>query len=921
METNRPIFISYAHKGAGNNCLEECKDIAKFTGLDSLIWTDEKIDSGDNWQFEIEKALSASSVAILLLDWEFINSSYITNKEVISFYTSAFGINTDADSNDTDHPDLKLIPILIEPCPYEEKWPWLNKLQVEPQHSLGKSRKTKDRDDEKLTFIELDKVDRAKFKNRLAKRLGKIVKNSIQRSTLLDTCATRDDENNNPQENHINPSSRYLIRGEDLRNRYLGLQINLSHSEYNSYRIDVNYSYKEGDEYSSVNFSGSATIQPPSDDIDRDIQEPFTDGPLLTSELTNVSNSSEKKRVDQFLSEAFLKSREMNIPMHLHLGINANAGELYGISWEMLPVIDGELAAQSDQVYFSRVYYADGREAVECQSQTKRKLRVLSVYSDITNDVAYVGDANQQSQYLELMKDSLRSLSSENNDRHTLLRPTPEDLFNYLSCDSSFDVLYLVCQAYKKNGEYFLRMSGRDLSRTEFIHSFRSTPIPRLVILIPSCVINGITEDEESFQSVNHFSPTFAHMGSGFVITCSQQMQNDKWHMFIGRFVKELAEHGHVSGAIACSRHKVLSQEDSCKPVLISRLNSSRLWFVPGFVSEGGSNQNWVSILDSLEEKRLVPIIGPGVHYRLQQNRLEIARELADEYNFPLSFSHRINLPEVLQYVKTILPKKSLFLKKYKEKIQQKYAHYHNLIDPDMSLQQVAVNVALEIFKREQDNPFNLLARLPVDLYLTTNIDPLMETALSIVKDNSQSIKEINILDFALIDTTSPSNPDIARIPNTFEVDSPLIFKIFGSYNSLERASITEDDYFEFLTSYSQRIKEIQGPLEGKLNNSDFLFLGFKWNSLDFRVLYRAMQKYMNNLSIDSFHVAVQIDPDDDVTIHPDKALDYLRHYFCGAGGGPRPNSPTISVYWGAAEEFLSEFQKRIKSSNVVNFR
>ena len=68
------------------------------------------------------------------------------------------------------------------------------------------------------------------------------------------------------------------------------------------------------------------------------------------------------------------------------------------------------------------------------------------------------------------------------------------------------------------------------------------------------------------------------------------------------------------------------------------------------------------------------------------------------------------------------------------------------------------------------------------------------------------------------------------------------------------------------------------------------------------------MQKYANATPAESFHIAVQVDPDDDDTIHPDKTFEYLRRYF---DGRQRLQGARISLYWGSTEDFLRDLESR----------
>ena len=244
-----------------------------------------------------------------------------------------------------------------------------------------------------------------------------------------------------------------------------------------------------------------------------------------------------------------------------------------------------------------------------------------------------------------------------------------------------------------------------------------------------------------------------------------------------------------------------------------------------------------------------------------------------------------------------------------------------------MTLSELAAACAKEILTAEPDNPYNVLARLPISLYVTSNLDPFLEVALGLAQENKHritepSIDKIHVANFTRIDTlkhaTLLSDAGASDAQTTFAVDSldlpndkftaqnPTVLQLFGNYASLNKAVIAEDDYFEFMLGFFERIRDSNPILRGKLTRSDFAFLGFKWNSLEFRTLFRVLRRYAEMQRAEAFHIAVQIDPDDDETLHPQKALEYLRQYF---RGDTTYQSARVSIYWGSTDDFLNDLE------------
>ena len=74
------LFISYSHEDQ-----EFFREIQKFLGpwegeLD--VWTDQRIQAGQEWDREIRQAIGDASLVILLISPNFLNSKYIRNDEL-----------------------------------------------------------------------------------------------------------------------------------------------------------------------------------------------------------------------------------------------------------------------------------------------------------------------------------------------------------------------------------------------------------------------------------------------------------------------------------------------------------------------------------------------------------------------------------------------------------------------------------------------------------------------------------------------------------------------------------------------------------------------------------------------------------------------------------------------------------------------
>jgi hypothetical protein len=919
MDNACTVFISYARKGEGSKYLREISDAAKIMMIDVDTWTDQDSPMGENWQTEIENKLKQASAAILLIDWAFLASAFINDRELPAFLAKL--------ASESDR--FLLIPLLVEPCVYEAKMPWINAWPMEPESSM---RRQLDPVKEKYAdFLTLGNL--ANHPDQLAAFKGKLVMRLAQHCETIppplqneaQAGPTSSDQPRGALPLLVDSPSRYLARGKDVSS-YVDLQLDFASTEFDLYRIDLKYYYRDDPERGSLFATGRAEIASLDAGVAGDV------GLLLDVPLRPISQQGafsppdscggegacaqgaerEDRKLGRYLTEAVYKADELEVPLQLRIGIRASAGELNELRWEGLVLPEhGETPLCKQQgVLFSRIAISGGDEPVESQTRTRDSLRALCVYSDSGRDVGDRGDALKSKGIVEAMEKALGPLTNAGRHSTGLVRPDRDLLCQKLEELDPFDVLYLACEATCCANDYFLRLSGGDISRSDLARRLRHGVVPRLVILAPTHQLDEVAEDEKSGNAILHFAPVFAQLGAAAVLTCSKRLKPEHWRRFFDAFTRALVQHGHVAGAVAQARQRLAETEDWWKPVLITRIKAARLWYEPGFVSLRAAGQDWDRLKNSLEDGKLCPVLGPGFFYRIEQTRLEIAREMADEYAYPLSSFHRIHLPAVAQYVKILSGGEDIFFRKLEGKIRHRWQALSRpaSITGNETLHRMAYKVARDILEKQPDNPYNLLVRIPARLFLTTNLDPTLEAALDLARGGDQGEPghrrtSYDVFNFTDLDVFKSEAAGEAKLP-TFELtaERPLIVQLYGSYERLRKAVISEDDLLEFLRTFNERVMEGCETLTGQIGRSDLVFLGFRWNSLEFRVLFRALHRYANSMPATSHHIAVQIDPDDDETLNQEKALEYLQRYFSGEGALQRVK---ISIYLGSTVDFL----------------
>ena len=203
---------------------------------------------------------------------------------------------------------------------------------------------------------------------------------------------------------------------------------------------------------------------------------------------------------------------------------------------------------------------------------------------------------------------------------------------------------------------------------------------------------------------------------------------------------------------------------------------------------------------------------------------------------------------------------------------------------------------------KNQAESYQVLSHLPFSLYITTNPDRLLVNALQDVKKAPQfefcRWREESEQPRSLFEREPDYRPD---------AEHPLVFQLFGSFDHLDSLVLTEDDYFDFLISLSeQRREQVPDFVKKPFVNTALLFLGFRMDDWNFRVLCRSLVGPEGGSSLRGryTHVAVQIDPEEDCTLDSEGARRYLRDYFAFFGG------PKIHIYWGSTENFAKELSE-----------
>jgi hypothetical protein len=598
----------------------------------------------------------------------------------------------------------------------------------------------------------------------------------------------------------------------------------------------------------------------------------------------------------------------------MRLFVGPSAPELHGLRWETLrdPEDDTYLLL-GEQVLFSR--YLSSLDWGPVRVRSKADLRALVVIANPTNLDRY-RPGGRPLDGLDVEAELARACSGLGTLAVSSLASggsaTLNNLVDHLrgaAGDGPYDVLYLVCHGALINGEPNLWLEDEAgqaavVAGSELVVRLSEMrEKPRLVVL-SSCQSAGRGDASRSSDEgvLAALGPRLAEAGVAAVVAMQGSITVQTAAEFVTVLFRELEQDGQIDRAVAVARGAVRHYDDWWMPVLFMRLKSGRLWYTAGF-GEERTLEKWPDLLRNIHRGRCTPILGPALSEALVGSRREIAQNWADTYQFPMAPHDREDLPQVAQYL--AVNQSDVFVRDelgeyLRVEIQRRFADDLPADMQGASLEDLVR--AAGAWRRAQDpsEPHQVLAGLPFRIFITTEPSSLLEDALVAAGKEPQA--EI-----------CRWNERVERLPSTYDDDPaywptaqrPLVYHLFGRISHPDSLVLTEDDYFDYLIGLTSNTDLVPIAVGQALSNTALLFLGFRMDDWNFRVLYRSiMSKEGRFLRRRYAHVAVQIDPEEGRILEPQRARRYLESYFQDAD---------ISIYWGSVADFVRELRQRVE--------
>lgn len=601
----------------------------------------------------------------------------------------------------------------------------------------------------------------------------------------------------------------------------------------------------------------------------------------------------------------------LEMPVRLRLFIDRDAAELHALCWEALRDPEsGELLVTRERLLFSR--FISNEDWRPVRFRARDELRALVVISNPSN-VSDYKPGGRPLPPLDVPGEITRATQGLGNLPVTVVASPGSATFNGIvsKLREGYDIFYLVCHGALIEGEPRLCLeddSGKAaiVPGSELVTRLSELKQrPRLIVLA-SCQSAGTGADAQATDEgvLAALGPKLAEAGIPAVIAMQGNVTMRTVGTFMPIFFHELQEDGRIDRAMAVARGAVRDWDDWWMPVLFMCLKRGQLrWYTPGF-SEGEPDfERWHSLVNHICQGRCTPIVGSGMLESLVGSFRDIAREWATTYKYPMAGSEREQLPMVAQYLVVDQGEDTFvrdeFCKALRAGALRHYGHdLSNEVDKN-SVEKLISAAGAVRRQLETAEPHKVLAGLPLPIFLTTNPDNLLADALT------EAGKKPHVMLCPRGDNGSAPTPDDPDYRPS--VSEPLVYHLFGHFREPESVVLTQDDYFDYLIDVTRNNDLIPKTVRSNLANTALLFLGFQMSDWDFRVFFRSIMSQEGRGRRKRFsHVAVQIDPEQERLVDPERARKYLESYFLDT---------QISIFWGSAEDFLRELLRQMQKS------
>jgi hypothetical protein len=601
-------------------------------------------------------------------------------------------------------------------------------------------------------------------------------------------------------------------------------------------------------------------------------------------------------------------------PVHFRLRIEG-APEYHDVRWELLhdPNNPERAVATSQNMLFSR--YLGSKDWRPVELRELRFPRALIVIANPAN-LGEWSPGGRELQPVDVEAELARAQAALANyhmevlagpgDKHTA--PSMDNLIRRLA--DGFDVLYLVAHGALHDEKPLIFLEEENGTVTDpdagrLIAQVRDLRQPPSVVFLGSCQSAGAESADGGALAA--LGPRLSEAGVPAVIAMQGNITMRTASDFAPAFFESFRQDGVVDQAVAVARGRIRDRHDWWMPVLFSRLRWGQTRYLSEFsdaVGAAGAWGNLAAVIDS-DPPRLTPVLGPGLADGIVGSRQEIALRWVRSWNMPIAEHAQGDLAQVAQYLRVVSSpgRVSVELQRYLRAELAERRRNAQGADPFAKLdgldenerpEKVIEAVGKVLRDRDVGDPYRVVAALPAAVFVTTGWTDLLQDALRArgKQPVTRSFRWIG----------SGKDQPRRKTPVPASVESPLVYHLFGRLDDPDSLVLTQDDYFEWLTAWiGGRRSDIPGPVMTALTNNSLLFLGYRLDDWDFRVVFQSIKSFPGGMDTRRFqHVGVQFKPENQM-IEPEAAQRYLDSYF---------NEDRVDIYWADTRAFLDELRQ-----------
>ena len=296
----------------------------------------------------------------------------------------------------------------------------------------------------------------------------------------------------------------------------------------------------------------------------------------------------------------------------------------------------------------------------------------------------------------------------------------------------------------------------------------------------------------------------------------------------------------------------------------------------------GFTDEDWKDLFFYINKNITTPFLGAGIAKKYFGSGKELAKKIADEFDYP--FSDTSNLAKVAQFAA---------IKKDPLRVRMFVAdHIKNKKLPDFN---------------NPSEPHRILAELDLPIYITTNYDHLMYEALKFLKKDP-IMESCRWNDWAEIQgKTSIFDKDNFYYQ---DFDKPIVYHLHGEIDNPQSMVLTEDDYLTFIINLSVNIDKLfPAQIRKAIASSSMIFIGYSLSDWNLRIIFRKIA--LGIKSVVPNHCSIQLSPTDIKIEDQQKIKEYLKSYFQVIQG------VNLNIFWGNAIDFCKILAKKMKNHGI----